>query len=179
MKNVLALFWLVIIVAFPVRVFWTHGGKWEFGPHGIPMIALSPDGKTYRDGDELDPLTAAITRSGKEETIVGCTLGGLIAFFAWSACEHRREKHAQNIKAQHRQSEALLALAQRYQQEGAAGRGGEGICLLPAIARGRNGPLAQQEIDAADDGASPEDELRTAGNRGTERRWGDDSDRES
>jgi hypothetical protein len=117
MKNVLALFWLVIIVAFPVRVIWTHGGKWELGPHGIPMIALSPDGKTYRDGDELDPLTAAITRSGKEETIVGCTLGGLIAFFAWSACEHRREKHAQNIKAQHRQSEALLALAQRYQQE--------------------------------------------------------------
>lgn len=117
MKNVLALFWLVIIVAFPVRVFWTHGGKWEFGPHGIPMIALSPDGKKYRDGDELDPLTAAITRSGKEETIVGCTLGGLIAFFAWSACEHRREKHAQNIKAQHKQSEALLALAQRCQQE--------------------------------------------------------------
>jgi len=117
MKNVLALFWLVIIVAFPVRVIWTHGGKWEIGPHGIPMIALSPDGKTYRDGDELDPLTVAITRSGKEETIVGCTLGGLIAFFAWSTCEHRREKHAQNIKAQHRQSEALLALAQRYQQE--------------------------------------------------------------
>jgi hypothetical protein len=118
MKNVLALVWLVIIVAFPVRVIWTYGGVWEFGPHGIPMIALSPDGTTYRDGSELDPMTAAITRSGKEEAIWGCWLGGLIAFVAWLACEHRREKHAQNIKAQHSKSEALLALANRYRQEG-------------------------------------------------------------
>jgi hypothetical protein len=118
MNKVYSLFGLVVMVGIPVRAICTYGGLWEFGPHGIPMIALSPDGTTYRDGSELDPLTAAITRSGSEETIVGCVLGVLSALFVWMACEQRREKHAQKIKAQHRESEALLALAKRYQQEG-------------------------------------------------------------
>jgi hypothetical protein len=118
MKDILALVWLVIFVALPVRVIWTYGGQWEFGPHGIPVIALSPDGTTYRDGNELDPITAAITRSGNEETIVGCWLGGMSVLLAGLACRARREKHVCNIRAKRRESEALLALAKRYEQEG-------------------------------------------------------------
>jgi hypothetical protein len=77
----------------------------------------------------------------------------------------------------------VARLSEEIRARRAAARGAAGLCVLRAIDRGRNGSLAQQKIDAADDGGSPEGEwqngLRTAGNRGTERRWGDDSDRES
>jgi hypothetical protein len=118
MKNVLALIWLVIMIGLPVSVIWNHGGTWEFGPHGIPVSVLSADGKTYRNGSEIDPITAAIARSGKEEPLLGCTLGVVSALLACLAFKVRREKHVLNIRAKHRESEALLALAKRYQQEG-------------------------------------------------------------
>jgi hypothetical protein len=118
MNKVYSLFGLAFIVGILVRAMWTYGGEWEFGPHGIPMVALSQDGTTYRDGGEIDPITAAITRSGNEGVIWGCALGVLAVFFAWWACVAREAKHVVNIRAQHRESEALLALAKRYQQEG-------------------------------------------------------------
>jgi hypothetical protein len=118
MKNVLALIWLVIFVALPVRVIWTYRGTWEFGPHGIPVSVLSSDGTTYRNGSEIDPVTAVVIRSGKEEQVLGCTFGVLSVLFVGLACKLRREKHVCNIRAKHRESEALLALAKRYEQEG-------------------------------------------------------------
>ncbi len=114
MSKFYALVGVVLMIVLPARMIWLHGRTWECGPHGLPVSILSPDGRTYRDGSEIDPYSSAIIRSGMEEPL----FTAWAAFMCWSAYELRRRKHVRDINARHRESEARLALANRYQQEG-------------------------------------------------------------
>jgi len=114
MNKLYALVGIVAMFLIPARIIWLHGRTWECGPHGLPVSILSPDGRTYRDGSEIDPFSNAIIRSGMEEPL----FTAWAAFMCWSAYELRRRKHVRDINALHRESEAWLALAKRYEQEG-------------------------------------------------------------
>jgi hypothetical protein len=114
MSKFYALVGVALMIVLPARMIWLHGRTWECGPHGLPVSILSPDGRTYRDGSEIDPYSNAIIRSGMEEPL----FIAWAAFMCWSAYELRRCKHVRDINAQHRESEAWLALAKRCEQEG-------------------------------------------------------------
>ena len=47
----------------------TFGSHWSFGRYGMPRTLLSPDGRHFADGEPLDPMTAALVRSGHEEEV--------------------------------------------------------------------------------------------------------------
>ena len=85
-----------LLAAIILGMLWRHGREWEFSCHGIPVSALSPDGQTYRDGNEIDPLTRAIIRSGDEEVISASLYGFLglfrtfLAFELWSCSRDRK-----------------------------------------------------------------------------------------
>ncbi len=90
--------WLGIglFAAIILGMLWGHGREWEFSPHGIPVSALSPDGQTYRNGNEIDPLTLAIIRSGNEEAIAASIFGfaflalAFLAFQLWAFSRSRK-----------------------------------------------------------------------------------------
>jgi hypothetical protein len=84
--------WLAIglFAAFTFGMLCRHGREWEFSRHGIPVSVLSPDGQTYRNGNEIDPFMLSIIRSGNEEAIMAGILGvmlaslGLLAYQIWA-----------------------------------------------------------------------------------------------
>lgn len=43
-----------------------YGTHWTFGRYWMPSTLLAPDGRTYRDGAEVDVMSLAIARSGFE-----------------------------------------------------------------------------------------------------------------
>jgi hypothetical protein len=81
MKNSNCLAATVFFLLATPRLMWLHGRTWEFGPHGLPVSILSADGQTYRDGSQIDVLSAGIIRSGIEEPLAA----GFLAFFGWVA----------------------------------------------------------------------------------------------
>jgi hypothetical protein len=58
-----------------------YGKTWEFSPRCVPVSALSPDGKTYKNGETIDPMNAGIIRSGSEESVMGAMMLTLLAAF--------------------------------------------------------------------------------------------------
>lgn len=74
-----------------------YGKTWAFSPRGIPVSVTSPDGKSYGNGDAIDPINQAIIRSGSEEAAMGCgigTLGILIAWFVYECLRVERVRDA-------------------------------------------------------------------------------------
>jgi hypothetical protein len=67
-----------------------HGRKWEFGTYGMPVSLLAEDGRHYRDGSEVDPLTLALVRSGNEETVHLIIVGVLLLMLGWLMLECRK-----------------------------------------------------------------------------------------
>jgi len=75
-----------------------YGTQWEFGRHWMPKALLAPDGCHYADGEEIDPVSGAIARSGKEEEgflAVVILVVGLVSFAAWKMIRrYRKEREA-------------------------------------------------------------------------------------
>src|SRR5580658_1200553 len=93
MNKLCAWLGIAVLIFLPARMVWTYGGTWEFGPHGIPVSALSADGKTYRNGNEIDPITEMAIGSGIEERVSGFAYGGLllaVAFLAYQVWQHKQ-----------------------------------------------------------------------------------------
>jgi hypothetical protein len=78
------------------RLMWLHGRTWEFGPHGLPVSILSADGQTYRDGSQIDALSAAIIRSGVEEPM----WAAWVAFMGWAAVTLAMPRRARKSKVE-------------------------------------------------------------------------------
>jgi len=107
-----------MLIFLPARMIWTHGGRWELSRHGIPVSVLSPDGKTYRNGDEIDPITEMLIRGGTEEGVTACIY--LTLFAATAGCIYQALKLRQAIQSQARREgrEAVLEMAKGYEREG-------------------------------------------------------------
>jgi hypothetical protein len=115
-------FYSLVTVAFliwvPVHVVRTYGGKWEFGPHGLPVSVLSPDGERYRDGDEIDPLTMTWIRAGVEEQVMGVLLGGLVTVVLTLANALRNLARVVERQEEWAEAKRIEALAYQYRREG-------------------------------------------------------------
>jgi len=115
MNRFYSLVGIAAMFLIPARMIWLHGRTWDFGPHGLPVSILSPDGTIYRDGSAIDPYSEAIIRSGMEEPL----RAALLAIIAGAAYVLRKRLHVLDVNSRRRkESEALLALSQRYEQEG-------------------------------------------------------------
>ncbi len=93
----------------------TYGRDWQVGKYGMPSSILAADGCHYGDGEEVDPITLALVRSGylelAELLLTGVVVGsvGLIIRSChnhWRTCER------------HCQLKALLDTATECQRAG-------------------------------------------------------------
>jgi hypothetical protein len=118
MNRLFSWFGIAMLIFLPARMIWAHGGRWEFGPHGIPVSALSADGKTYRNGDEIDPITEMMIRSGIEERVAGFAYGGLLLAVVVLAYEVRQYKQLLDSRARRLAAEGVREMAEQYEREG-------------------------------------------------------------
>jgi hypothetical protein len=118
MNRLFAWFGLAVLVFFPARMVWTHGGTWEFSPHGIPVSALSADAKTYRNGGEIDPITEGLIRRGIEEQVSGFAYGGMLLAFGLLAYAVWQHKQLLDSRARRMAAEAVREMAEQYEREG-------------------------------------------------------------
>jgi hypothetical protein len=109
---------IAMFVAIVARVAWMHGQTWELSARRIPVSLLSPDGETYRNGDEIDPINRAMIRAGNQEQVMGWALVVLLALFVLWATEVWKYKQALELRAQRQASEAVLAMAKQFEREG-------------------------------------------------------------
>ncbi len=109
---------IAMMIFLPARMIWTHGERWEFSSHGIPVALLSPDGETYRNGDEIDPITLGMIRGGIEERVAACILLTLFAATAWCIYEALKLRQAIQSQARREGREAVLEMAKGYEREG-------------------------------------------------------------
>jgi hypothetical protein len=83
MKQILPWLGPLVFLGLVVNFACQYGQQWRFGRYGMPSSLLSPDGRTYIDGKtEVDPVTLAMARSGKEEE---CYLGALLVLIILAA----------------------------------------------------------------------------------------------
>jgi hypothetical protein len=80
----------LVFVALVVNWAWKYGREWEFGRFVMPNSLVAPDGLHYRSGAEIDPVSLAIIRSGKEEEHWLAALGILACLIAWASIAVRR-----------------------------------------------------------------------------------------
>jgi hypothetical protein len=58
----------LLFVGLTVNVITKYGKEWDLsGKYHMPTTLLSPDGQTYRDGSEVDPVTLALVNHGIEQ----------------------------------------------------------------------------------------------------------------
>jgi hypothetical protein len=105
---------ILLISLLVARAGWLHGRQWEFGPRGLPVCVLSPDGTTYRDGSEIDPISRSIIDSGLQEVWYATFLG----ICAVLELDIARRKYIRVVQKRREKSDLFLALAQRYEREG-------------------------------------------------------------
>ncbi|HWB12939.1 MAG TPA: hypothetical protein VG826_27185 [Pirellulales bacterium] len=89
-------FFILIAAMYPFVFvfFWarTYDRHWEFGRYGMPRTLVSADGRHFKSGEPLGPITTALVKSGHEED---CYLGlvGIQAFgWMWLLHEMRKTK---------------------------------------------------------------------------------------
>lgn len=85
---------LIILAAFPLNMLGHYGGRWEFGRYGTPRAVLGAPGM-YRDGTSIDPLTASLLRTGREEEIMLGICGAVAACgiaTAYVSCDSARKR---------------------------------------------------------------------------------------
>ena len=97
MKIVIWLGWLLlafVVVSFLAK----YKSHWEFGRYGMPRSLVAADGEHYLDGDDIDPISLGIARTGREEEgylMAFCLiLAGLCWAWYMSAKLHRLKKEA-------------------------------------------------------------------------------------
>ena len=64
MRNLLPWIGPVVFAALIVNFAVGYGKEWEFGRLGMPDTLLAADGEHYPNGEEVDPMTLAMARSG-------------------------------------------------------------------------------------------------------------------
>ncbi len=101
MKGAGLLGWLIFGVS-TVYCVATYGKHWDLsGKYHMPTALLSPDGKTYRDGSEVDPVTLALVRQGIEQEAMLGAVGTLVALFAVWVVKTRRAQRRQREAFEH------------------------------------------------------------------------------
>lgn len=118
MNRLFSLLGIVCLVCIPLRLAWVHGGTWEFSAHGIPVSALSPDGETYRNGDEIDPITLGMIRGGTEEGASACIFIALFVAIAGCAYQALKLRQAIQTRARREARERVLQMANGYELGG-------------------------------------------------------------
>ena len=72
-----------------------YGKRWEFGPHGFTRVLVAGDGKHYRDGTAIDPITLALHNSGQEEAFQLAAIGIIAAtgrhYFVYTVLRMQRQ----------------------------------------------------------------------------------------
>ena len=118
MNKLCAWFGIAALIFFPARMVWTYGGTWEFSPHGIPVSALSADGKTCRNGGEIDPITEGLIRRGIEEQVSGFAYGGMLLAFGLLAYAVWQYKQLLDSRARRMAAEAVREMGEQWEREG-------------------------------------------------------------
>jgi hypothetical protein len=99
MKIVVGVLGLLVIGIQTGSCIFLFGKHWDFsGRYHMPTSLLSPDGKSYRDGSEFDPVTYTFVKWGIEQeawlVMVGVLLMLLIASILQDCRLHRMQRKA-------------------------------------------------------------------------------------
>lgn len=65
----------LVLLALFLRFICMYGSEWEFGRYYMPRSIVRPDGRTYADGREIDPITLELIRGDREEVCCLFMLG--------------------------------------------------------------------------------------------------------
>lgn len=107
-------FFAAVGVLFPLFLLGNYashyGSRWVFGRFGIPRTLVGPDGWTYADGSPLDPITASLIRSGREEEVMLFLCGGLFVLVLMLV---RTVQTGAKLRRKHELTRALLEQALR------------------------------------------------------------------
>jgi hypothetical protein len=97
MKPVAWIGWALFVVLVTVNI-GNYGKRWAFvGPCYLPKSLLDATGTRFRDGSELDPLTAALVRARLEEEFYAI---GLLVIVGGSAyCLWRMKQYVDMERA--------------------------------------------------------------------------------
>jgi hypothetical protein len=131
-------YWLanLAFLALTIRFVCMYGSEWEFGRYCMPRSLVAPDGRTYANGREIDPITLALIRADREEetflTMLGVLAGVIVV---GGASIYRGHRHL--LRLQHMGN--LLAVADKYQREGRWNEAGELLRQYEALAGIRSG----------------------------------------
>jgi hypothetical protein len=80
----------LVFVSLVVNWAAKYGREWECGRYAMPHSLVAADGLHYRSRVEIDPVTLAIIRSGREEEHWLGALSILACLIAWASIEARR-----------------------------------------------------------------------------------------
>jgi hypothetical protein len=86
MKALWGILGWVVFIGLAGNFALQHGSWWEFGKFGMPHTLVAADGVHHPNGEEIDPVTLAMARSGVEEEamLVGlCGVALLMAYVVW------------------------------------------------------------------------------------------------